>query len=135
MISTFRNIMAVITGLLVGSAVNMGLIKSGYIFLPNEGVDPNDMKALASIMPDLDFQYFIFPFLAHALGTLVGAFVAGLIAVHYKMKFSLAIGLLFLIGGIMMVYILPGPIWFAVADILLAYLPMAWIGGYIAMKI
>jgi len=82
----------------------------------------------------LEFKYFIFPFLAHALGTLVGAIIAGSIAVNHKMKFSLAIGVLFLIGGIMVNYMLPGPTWFAAIDILLAYIPMAWLGGKIALK-
>ena len=50
------------------------------------------------------------------------------------MKFSLGIGVLFLIGGITVNYVLPGPIWFAIVDIVLAYIPMAWIGGKIVGK-
>jgi len=130
-----KNILAVITGWLGGSVINMGLIQTGHKLIPIEGIDPNDMSALAAIMPTLEFEYFIFPFLAHALGTLVGAAIAGLIAVSHKMKFSLSIGGLFLLGGIMMNYMLPGPTWFAITDIAFAYIPMAWIGGKIAKKI
>ena len=128
-----RNILALVAGWLVGSIINMGLIQTGHTLIPIEGVDPSDMEALAAVMPTLDFKYFIFPFLAHALGTLAGAIVAGLLAVTHKMKFSLGIGVLFLIGGIMVNYMLPGPTWFAIADIVLAYIPMAWIGGKIAI--
>ena len=128
-----RNILAVIAGWIVGSAINMGLIQTGHTLLPIEGLDPNNMDAFAAVMPTLDFKYFIFPFLAHALGTLAGAIVAGLLAVSHQMKFSLVIGALFLAGGIMVNYMLPGPTWFAVADIVLAYIPMAWIGGKIAI--
>jgi len=128
-----RNILALVAGWLVGSVINMGLIQTGNTLMPIEGIDPNDMEALATVMPTLDFKYFIFPFLAHALGTLAGAIVAGLLAVTHKMKFSLGVGVLFLIGGIMVNYMLPGPTWFAIADILLAYIPMAWIGGKIAI--
>jgi len=32
-------------------------------------------------------------------------------------------------------YMLPGPTWFAATDIVIAYIPMAWIGGKIARKI
>ena len=127
-----RNILAVIAGWIVGSAINMGLIQTGHTLLPIEGLDPNDMDAYAAVMPTLGFKYFIFPFLAHALGTLAGAIVAGLLAVSHQMKFSLGIGALFLVGGIMVNYMLPGPTWFAAADIILAYIPMAWIGGKIA---
>ena len=130
-----RNILAVITGWLGGSLINMGLIQTGHKIFPMEGLVPNDMDALAAMMPTLEFEYFIFPFLAHALGTLVGATIAGWIAASHKMKFSLAIGCLFLAGGIMMSYMLPGPIWFTTTDLLIAYIPMAWIGGNIAIKI
>ncbi|MBJ2173714.1 hypothetical protein JBL43_05660 [Aureibaculum sp. A20] len=129
-----RNVLAVVTGWFVGSLVNMGLIRMGHTIFPIEGVDPNDMNALAEVLPNLEPKYFLFPFLAHALGALIGAVVAGLIAINNKMKFSLAIGGLFLLGGIAVNYILPGPRWFAVVDILLAYIPMAWIGGQIALK-
>ncbi len=133
--TVIRNILAVIIGWLGGSLVNMGLVQIGHMSIPIAGVDPNDMDALAAVMPTLGFEYFIFPFLAHALGTLVGAAIAGLIAVHHKMKFSLGIGALFLLGGIMVNYILPGPTWFAATDILFAYIPMAWVGGKIAKRL
>lgn len=131
----FRNVLAIIAGWVVGSLINMGFVKIGHKLLPLEGVDPNDMAALAEVMPTLDFEYFIFPFLAHALGTLFGAVVAGILAVNQPMRFSLAIGVLFLIGGIMINYMIPGPTWFTLTDILLAYIPMAWIGGRIVENI
>ena len=129
-----RNILAVILGWFAGSVVNMSLIQLGNKLLPIEGIDPNDMNALAEVMPTLDAQHFIFPFLAHALGAFVGAIVAGLIAFNHKMKFALAIGVLFLLGGIAVNYMLPGPTWFAGLDIILAYIPMAWLGGKVALN-
>lgn len=129
-----RNILAVIVGFFGGSVVNMVLVQTGHKLFPIEGVDLNNMNALAEVMPTLEFEYFIFPFLAHAAGTLCGALIAGLIATSHKLKISLAIGGLFLLGGITVNYMLPGPAWFATADILIAYIPMAWIGGKIAIK-
>ena len=64
-----KNILAVISGWLAGSAINMGLIQIGHKLFPIGGIDPGDMNALAEVMPTLGFEYFIFPFLAHALGT------------------------------------------------------------------
>jgi len=81
-----RNILAVILGWLVGSALNMGLIQVGHNIYPIEGLNPNDMEALAEIMPTLGNEYYIFPFLAHALGALVGAFIAAAIAKTGRMK-------------------------------------------------
>ena len=129
-----KNILAVIAGWLGGSAINMGLIQIGHKLFPIQGIDPSDMEALAEVMPTLGFEYFIFPFLAHSLGTLVGAAIAWWIAASHKMKFSLGIGGLFLLGGIMVNYMLPGPTWFAVVDIIFAYIPMAWVGGILAEK-
>lgn len=129
-----KSILAIIFGWLAGSIINMGLIQTGHSVFPIEGVDINDMEALASVMPTLGYEYFIFPFFAHAFGTLVGAFVAGLIAVKNKIKFSLVIGVLFLLGGIIMCCLLPGPIWFNVLDITIAFIPMAWLGGLMAIK-
>ena len=130
-----KNILAVIFGWLGGSIVNMGLIKLGHKLFPIAGIDPNDINAIADVMPTLEFKYFIFPFLAHALGTLSGATIAGLMAASHKLKFSLGIGGLFLLGGIVVNYMIPGPTWFAVTDIVFAYLPMAWLGGKLAGKI
>lgn len=67
-----KNVLAVIAGWIGGSIVNMGLIKIGTAVFPIEGIDPNDMEALAAVIPTLGNEFFIFPFLAYALGTLVG---------------------------------------------------------------
>ncbi len=130
-----RNILAVVLGWLVGSFVNMGLVNIGHQVFPMEGVDMNDMTALAEIMPTLSAEHFIFPFLAHALGTLVGAMAAALVAGSRKKTFALVIGSLFLIGGIAVNIMLPGPIWFAALDILVAYIPMALLGWLIINKL
>ena len=130
-----RNILAIILGLIIGSAVNMGLILiSGSVIPPPEGADATTMEGLKESMHLFESKHFIFPFLAHALGTLVGAFIAAMIAASRKMTFAMVIGVFFLIGGIVNVYLLPAPTWFAVVDILGAYIPMAWIGGKLATR-
>jgi len=130
-----RSVLTIVAGWLGGSLVNMGLVQLGHSIFPLQGVDTNDMEALAEVMPNLGAEYFVFPFLAHALGTLVGAIIAALIAGKDRMSFAMVIGVLFLLGGIAVNYMLPGPMWFTVLDMLVAYLPMAWLGGKIAQKI
>ncbi|TBR20277.1 MAG: hypothetical protein EPO57_00670 [Chitinophagaceae bacterium] len=129
-----KNILAVVVGFIFGSVVNMGLIKAGHALFPITGIDLNDMSALAAIMPTLEFKHFIFPFLAHALGTFAGAFLAAIIAANHKMKFALAIGLLFLAGGISIIFMLPSPAWFTIVDLVGAYIPMAYLAGKSAVK-
>lgn len=129
-----RNVLAVISGIVLGSIVNMGIITlSSSIIPPPEGVDPSNMESLKSSMHLFEPKHFIVPFLAHALGTLVGAFITGLIAFKYKMKLSMVIGLFFLLGGISSVFLLPSPAWFIVLDLAGAYIPMAWFGGLMAL--
>ena len=114
----------------------MGIIMlSSSIIPPPEGVDPSDMESLKSSMHLFEPKHFILPFLAHALGTLAGAFLTGLIAVHHKIKLALVIGLFFLLGGTASVFMLPSPTWFAILDIVGAYIPMAWFGGLFAKRL
>lgn len=134
--SNIRNILAVISGIAIGSSVNMGLIMiSGSIIPPPEGADNTTLEGLKEAMHLFEAKHFIFPFLAHALGTLVGSFFAALIATNHKIRFALAIGLFFIAGGIVNVFMLPSPIWFTILDIAGAYIPMAWLGYKIAEKI
>ncbi|MGB0176068.1 MAG: hypothetical protein ACPF9D_02810 [Owenweeksia sp.] len=127
-----RNILAVIAGWVGGGIVNYALVIAGHSIFPMEGVDPNDMEALGNFLSGAEGEYFIFPFLAHAVGTLVGALIAAAIAATRKMMCAIIIGVLFLIGGIMASYMIPAPTWFIVLDLVVAYIPMAWIGGKLA---
>lgn len=127
--SVIFNAIAILGGLVVGSAVNMGLISLGAELIPPPaGADVSSMEALEKAMPLFTVQHFIFPFLAHALGTLSGAVVAAKVASTHKLIIALVIGIAFLAGGITMVLSLPSPTWFNILDLTAAYLPMAYLG-------
>jgi hypothetical protein len=130
-----RNTLAVIAGILFGSTINMGIIAiSSSIIPPPEGADVTTMEGLSASMHLFQPKHFIMPFLAHALGTFAGALLTAFIAVNHKMKLALLIGLVFLIGGITNVFMLPSPIWFTILDLVLAYFPMAYIAGKLMEK-
>lgn len=129
-----RNIVGVIVGLLAGHITNFQLIKLGHTVFPIEGIDPNNMEDLIRVMPTLDFKYFIFPFLAHALGALLGAVLTAVIAANHKMKFAIGVGIVFFAGGILASTIIPAPTLFVIVDLAFAYLPMAWLGGRLAVR-
>ena len=117
-----KNILVVLGGCLFGSAVNMGLIIAGNQLIPfDDGMNPMNANMW-------EIKYFLFPFLAHAMGTLSGAFIAAKFSASYHMVFAICIGIFFLLGGISMVFIMPAPVWFIVADLSLAYIPMGWFG-------
>lgn len=131
-----KNILAVIAGIIVGSIVNMSLIiVSGKIIPPPNGIDVTTEAGLKAAMHLMEPKHFLFPFLAHALGTLVGAFITAFLAANNKLIFALAIGCLFLFGGISMILSLTAPMWFNLTDAIFAYIPMALLGYYLATKL
>ena len=131
-----RNIVALILGIVVGSAVNMGLITVGSALIaPPPGVDVTDPDSLSTSMHLFEARHFITPFVAHALGTLVGAAVACFVAVNHQRILAYAVGALFFAGGIYASTLFPAPAWFIAADLVLAYFPMAWLGITLAAKL
>ena len=107
----------------------MLLVQTGMIvFTAPEGIDISTEAGLKSAMTIMSPIHFIFPFLAHALGTLFGAWFAIRFTKSKHISAAYSIGMLFLLGGIMMVFSVGGPTWFIILDLTIAYLPMAWLG-------
>lgn len=130
-----RNIAAIVAGIILGSCVNMGIIViSGSIIPPPKGADISTMEGLKTSMHLFKPIHFLMPFLAHALGTLVGAWTAAKVVLSHQIKFAFGIGIVFLIVGIVNVFMLPSPLWFTLLDLILAYIPMAYLGWRIAER-
>jgi hypothetical protein len=129
-----KNIIAIIAGLILGSVVNMGIIMvSSSIIPPPEGADVTTMEGLKQSMHLFQPRHFITPFLAHALGTFAGAYLTAKIAATHKMKLALLVSVFFLVGGITNIFMLPSPTWFSVLDLIVAYIPMGFLGGKLAL--
>lgn len=130
-----KNILGVIAGVVIGGMVNMGIITiSGSIIPPPEGADLTTAEGIKAAADLLEAKHYIMPFLAHAIGTLVGAFLAAKIAATRKFTMAMIIGSFFLLGGISAAYMIPSPTWFIVLDLAVAYIPMAWLGHKLAIK-
>lgn len=122
----FRNVGGVGLGLLVGGAVNMAIIVgSPYVIPPPPGADMETMEGLAAAMSSFQPKHFIGPFLAHALGTFAGTYVAAVVCASHQLELSLVVGSAFFAGGAIMVSQLPSPMWFNCTDLLFAYFPMS----------
>lgn len=131
-----RNIIGFILGAYVGGKVNMDVILASNEIIPlPEGVIPGDMESLSANIHLFEPINYLMPFLAHSIGTFVGAFVAVFIVATHKMYFGLGIGVMFLLGGIAMIFMLPSPMWFNTLDILFAYIPMGWLGWKLATNL
>ena len=128
-----KNILSVLAGLIVGSLVNMGIVMlSGSFIPPPEGGDVTTMEGLKASIHLFEPKHFLMPFLAHAFGTLVGAFVAAKIAVNRHMIMAVLVGTFFFIGGAINVFLLGGPLWFSALDLTVAYIPMSLLGWKLA---
>lgn len=123
-----RNALAVLAGILVGSVVNMGIITVGPSLIPPPpGVDTTSAEGLRAGIHLFTWQHFVTPFVAHATGTLAGALVAYRIAVTRQAQMAYVIGGVFLLGGIAASLMIPAPAWFIALDLVMAYIPMAWL--------
>lgn len=136
MSNPLRTALALILGLVIGGGVNMALILVGPSLIPPPaGVDMTTTEGLKAGIHLLEPKNFIMPFLAHALGTLVGALVGALLAGAHRSLVAYAIGGLFLCGGIAASVMIPAPTWFIALDLVAAYLPLAWLGLSLAHRI
>ncbi len=130
------NLFAVFIGLIIGALINGGIINiSGDIIPPPAGANIKTIEGLIQAMPNMTPKHFIMPFLAHALGTFFGAVLCTVLARSYQWILVLLIGLTFFIGGFMMVFKLPAPLWFDLVDLTFAYFPMAYLGYWIVLKL
>lgn len=130
---TLRNTLAVIGGIIIGGFINGQIINlSGMIVAPPEGVDVNDIESIKANIHLYRPIHFLMPFLAHALGTLAGAFFVAKLAVSQHLSLALLVGAIFSTGGILMIAMVGGPTWFKILDIGVAYMPMGWLGYKLA---
>ncbi len=123
-----RSIFGVLIGIVVGGLVNIGLVYVGPMLVPPPaGVDMTTVEGMTAGMQLLGPQHFLAPFLAHALGTFVGALTACFIATDHSRVAAYIVGAFYLLGGIVASTMIPAPLWFIVFDLVAAYIPMAWL--------
>ncbi|MBL8802248.1 MAG: hypothetical protein JNN27_09650 [Planctomycetes bacterium] len=133
---TVRNVLAVLAGVIVGVLVNAAFVATcSRLIPPPAGVDMNDAESVAQSMHLFEPKHFVLPFLAHALGTLSGALAAHVIAATGKSKVAYIAGAVFLCGGIAACVMIPAPAWFIAIDLVVAYIPMAWLATRLAGKL
>jgi hypothetical protein len=129
------NSLGLILGLFSGAMAN-GLIIgiSDKIIPPPKGADLKTEEGLKLAMQMMEAKHFIMPFLAHAIGSFVGALICVLIARTYVLNLAFSIAFVFMLGGIYMITILPSPWWFNLLDVTFAYLPMAYFGAFLVLR-
>lgn len=134
--NVLRNVLAVLAGIVIGGTINMAVLTLGVSLIPPPpGVDVTNPESLAKAMHLFEPRHFVAPFLAHALGTLAGALIAYLVAATHRARVAYAIGVVFLLGGVAATFMIPAPGWFVAIDLVVAYLPMAWLAIWIGTRL
>ena len=126
----------IVLSIFIGAQVNGAFLTLGTNLIPPpEGCNLNTMDGLKAAVPFLGAKHYLFPFFAHAIGTLISALLITRFLKSQQFVFAMMAGVLFLIAGISMVIMLPGtPSWFILVDLIGAYIPMAYLGYKLAFK-
>ena len=132
-----RGVIAVIAGFVVASAVMM-LIESinGSVLYPELGKSAQgmtDREAIRALLATAPVGAFLVVLFGWVLGSLVGGFIAGWIVWSSPSAHALVLGGLLTLAGIANNLMLPPPVWFWIASLLLL-LPAAYAGGRLAPR-
>ena len=128
-----RNILVTIIAVIVDSIVNMQIINLSFSIIDYpDGFNPQDPESFEKFKDLLPITSYIFALLAHAIGTLVGAFIISKFVTTKSKTFAMGIGAFFLLGGITASFMIPAPGWFIPVDLILSYFPMAILGWVLA---
>ena len=123
-----KNGLAVLAGIIIGGLINFSIIIISNFIVPlPDSVDATSVESIKANIHLYKPIHFLFPFLAHALGTLSGAVLAIKISNDKMKKVAYVVALVFLYGGISMGTQIPSPLWFSILDLGVAYIPMAWL--------
>ena len=134
MIRILIAVIAVIVGLAIGMAANMGfLVLNLQMFPLPDGVAWTDEEEIKAWLATLPQTAFILVFVAHLSQALFGGLVAALIAKRNMMCVALTIGVLTMIGGIINMMSIPTPAWLWIEVPL--YIVVAWLAAKIVIKI
>ncbi len=128
-----RNILVSIAAFIAGSIVNGGIItlSSSLIDYP-DGFDPMNSESYEKYKDLIPVTGYYLALLAHALGTLVGAFIIAKFVTTKSSWFAIGIAVFFLLGGIANLFMIPHPTWFAPTDLIVSYIPMGLLGWMLA---
>lgn len=84
-------------------------------------VDPKNLDAIADKLHLIPVQMYISVVFAHGIGLFIGLLIAKLIDKASKISLYIIAGF-FLVGTVVNLFMIPHPIWFAIADLGIVFL-------------
>ena len=137
MLSMLRSIVAIVVGFVLASAVMMAVeFVNGHHIYPELGRmahDVTDREALRQIFASAPVGALLVVILGWVLGSLAGGFAAAWIAKRSPVGHALALGGLLTLAGIASNLMMPPPLWFWIAG-LVVFLPAAYAGARLAPR-
>ncbi len=130
-----RRFLGVIVGLAVGFVAVLLVEGLSLLFYPfPSGLDMSDVEAMRRHVENLPAGALVFVVVAHIAGSFAGAFACAAMVRHKWITGSLLIGILLLVGGLVNLFRIPHPIWFAIADVIV-YIPFSLLGGRVGLRL
>lgn len=127
-----RNVLAVILGFVVGSALISAVQYLNYqLNPPPPGMDPSKAEDLAKMMDWITLPVLLMVELSYLLGSLGAGFTSGKIAASRWNLWAIVLGVAFTLANFANMAQVPHPLWFAVLTTV-TFLPLAWLGNRLA---
>ncbi len=124
-----RSVLAVILGMLV-AFVLIGVVQTigMRIYPPPPGMDPMSPESIKAAMARVPLAALLFVLLSYTAGSVAGGWVAARMAPTRRMLHAMLVAALLFGAGLMNLFMIPHPTWFAVVSSALYWLG-AWSGA------
>lgn len=130
-----RGILAVVVGVVVASVVMMCVeFANGHYIYPELGRAAQglaDREAIRALMASAPVGAFLVVLVGWLLGSVAGGYVAAKITAVAPIRHALIVGVLLTLFGVVNNLMLPPPLWFWIAGLVVC-LPSAYFGGKVA---
>ena len=129
----WRNILALITGIVVNIGFNLVLTSvSGVLYPPPAMMDLNDTEAFARYVASLPAEAIVLVLFGHLGGAFSGAWVAARLSSSTPMTWALWVGVIAMVGGVINLLMNQHPAWMW-AEVPF-YVVAGWLGGLAARR-
>jgi len=114
--------------MLAAALITFSIISLGHLIVPTpDGIDTNDFESIKSNFHLFELKHFVFPLVAHIVGTFVASFLVSYLAMTHKLWFALGIGVLFMLVSLSLSIRIDYFNWIGIVEIA-QYIPVSFMG-------